>query len=222
MKRILIALSVILGCMTNLSAQIEQPTDELPLPDSIKYVFPEFKPGFVVLKDGTRSSGTFNISTWYQELLFKDNDGNIQALADNAQVDMVTVGGTMFYYDKESYIGVMDIAGDVMLCSSRKLVFDDRKEGAYGMKSATTATQSITIGQSSTGSIVHFTPDTEYWLKDEPYIYRKNKFQIPTKKVILKAFPSHADAIEAYFQEHNVNTASLDDLKALFAYINTL
>ncbi len=221
MKRIFVTLLVIFGCAANLSAQKELPTDELPLPDSVKYVYPEFQSGLVILKDGNRTNGKFNISTWQQELLFIDNDGNIQALADNTQVDRVTIGGRLFFYDKMSYIGVDDIAGDVMLCSCRKLIFDDAKEGAYGMKSSTIASQSISMTNNN-GSLVHYTPDTEHWLKDEPYIYRKNKFQIPTPKVILKAFPDHADAIEAYIDDNKLNVSALEDLKTLFTYINTL
>lgn len=207
--------------MTMLRAQDEFPTDELPLPNEIKYVNPEFKDGLISFKDGSRANGKFNISTLYHELLFIGDDGSIQALADNEQVDRVSIGGVLYFYDNTRYFGVVDYVGEVNLCVSKQLVFDDAKEGAYGMKSATVSVTNITQVQTA-GSVFHYNPDIDYQVKEEPFINRKGKFQMPTKKLVLKAFSDKDDEIEAYIDQNDIDCTSLEDLKVLFEYIKTL
>ncbi len=221
MKRIIVTFLVIVGGLVNLYAQ-PQSIYEIPLADSIKYVLPEFGSGRVVYTDGTYANGRFNLSTWEENLLFLDDEGKVMAIADNSIVDQVVIGGQIFYHRKMEYVGVVEIVGNVILCSSRKLIFDDAVTGPYGAKSSTIASHQIGMLSDNMGNIHELIEEDNYELKDEPYIFRNNNIQTPTRKLILKAFPGKKAEIEAYLKDNQVNFSSLEDLQRLFRYIGTL
>ncbi len=90
MKRLLILLALCASIVASFG-QTSQQEFESGVPDSLKYVLPQFALGQVVYKDGTYSAGKFNISTIDQSIRFIDRDGSEKALVDGSNVDRVTI-----------------------------------------------------------------------------------------------------------------------------------
>ncbi len=214
-------LAVCLG-FGNLCAQEERSRIERQLPDSVKYVLPGFRAGRVIYDNGTYSNGRLNISTFSDELLFVDDNGEILSLVDNERVDLVVIGEHVFYHRQREYMAVVDKVGEVILGSMRKMIFSDDKTGPFGTRSPSIATQSIGFIQDNTGSIYFLNQDSDYEIKDIPCIFHDDRMNVPTRRAILKAFPDKSKAIRGYLRNNQVNFSSLDDLRTLFRYIGTL
>lgn len=214
MKKLFFSLLAFALALPLASAQSAQAQFEATLPDSVRYVMPSFGPGSLLYKDGGYSRGTFNISTLDQTLRFLDTDGSEKTLADPSQVQSVSISNVLFLHVQDKYLGVVADCGDVLLCVEKRMVFDDRKTGAYGTSSATSSIRTVGGTSTDTGTTFRFS-NVKYELKETPYFYKKGRLTVPSKRSLLKLFPSKKETIEAYLQETPVDFNRYEDLKAL-------
>ena len=214
MKRVLVSVLCAL-CTLAAGAQSRQASFEAMLPDSVKYVLPAFAEGSLVYKDGGFSKGSFNISALDQTLRYIDTDGSEKAFYDDNVVDRVTIGGVLFIRPQASYLGIVGIWDEVMLCVEKRLKFDDAKRGAYGTVSSTSNIKSIQVVGTGDGSQFHFDGDLRYEIKETPYLYRKGRVYVPTKKLLCKFFPDKKDRIENYLRENKVDFSVYPDVAKL-------
>lgn len=200
--------------LTGARAQTAKNQFEESLPDSIKYVMPAFGQGVIVYKDGSHARGLFNISTVDQSLRFKEANGTEKILINVGQVDRVTISSVAFLNAQEMFLGVVDYYNnDVILCVNKRLVFDDRKTGGYGLSSASSSIQ--TVGTTSqTGNTYTYT-NIKYEVKETPYLYKKGRLYACTKKNITKFFPDKKEAVESYLQENKVDFSNYKQVEAL-------
>ena len=218
MKRVL--LSILIGFVA-LSATAQLPqrainvSIEDVLPDSIKYVVPSFGEGVLVFSDGSRSRGTFNISTIDQSLRFIDTDGSKKMLDDDALVDRVTIGGNVFIRQDISYLRIVRDYGNVILCMEKILQFDSVKQGGYGTTSELANIKTYQIYSPGEESQINFDKNLRYELKETPYLYRNGRAYIPTRKVLYKCFPDKKETINSYLKEHKVDFTSFDEVAKL-------
>ena len=95
----------------------------------------------------------------------------------------------------------------------KRLVFDDRKVGAYGTTSATSSIR--TVGASTdNGSTFRFS-NVSYEVKETPYLYKKGRVYEPSKKTLTKLFPAKKAEIEAALQENHVDFSDYRQVEAL-------
>jgi len=213
MKQIILSLCAF--CLLTLSAgaQSAQAEFEASLPDSVKYVMPAFGPGNILYKDGGFSRGSFNICTVDNTLRYIDTDESEKVLADPSQVESVSISGVLFLHTQNMYLGVVGDYDDVLLCVDKRLVFDDRKVGAYGTSSATSSIR--TVGASTeSGSTFRFS-NVKYEVRETPYLYKKGRVYVPSKKTLTKLFPAKKADIEAYVQENRVEFSDYHQVEAL-------
>ncbi len=217
MKRRVICTLLLLIAVSYSWGQTPQADFEKSLPDSIKYVLPEFKTGRVVYNNGEFSNGAFNISTLDQSLRYIGENGEVLSLSNSEGIDRVIIGNMMFFRYNGAYLGVVESSGEILLCSSSRLVFDDSKSGAYGMKSSTTSISQIgRIDNANNSGFLNINKVSDYELKKKPYIYRNGRFYVPTRKAILKSFPNKTSQIEEFIKKNNPNFGKLEDMQALF------
>src|SRR5436305_8078222 len=69
------------------------------LPDSIKFLYPQFTSGLVYFKDGKISKAQLNYNLLVEEMQFIDN-GNDTAIANEATIKFIAIDTDAFYYDK--------------------------------------------------------------------------------------------------------------------------
>lgn len=200
--------------------QTSQQEFEAGVPDSLKYVLPQFAPGQVVYKDGTYSAGKFNISTIDQSIRFIDRDGSEKALVDGSNVDRVTIGGVLFLKNLDFFVGIDRAVGPVYLCVCRKMKFDESKAGAFGQKSETTNIKEINT-VTANGILYKLGQDAAYEIVEIPYLLKgKNVYPI-TRSTLFRAFPDKKEFIKTYLKEHSVNLSGYSDVSKLFSALES-
>jgi len=213
MKQLILSLCAFCLLALSAGAQSAQADFEATLPDSIKYVMPAFGPGNILYKDGGYSRGSFNICTVDNTLRYIDTDESEKVLADPSQVESVSISGVLFLHTQNMYLGVVGDYDDVLLCVDKRLVFDDRKVGAYGTSSATSSIR--TVGASTeSGSTFRFS-NVKYEVKETPYLYKKGRVYVPSKKTLIKLFPAKKADIEACLQEDRIEFSDYRQVEAL-------
>jgi len=217
MKQVILSLCAFCLLALNAGAQSAQADFEASLPDSVKYVMPAFGPGNILYKDGGYSRGSFNICAVDNTLRYIDTDESEKVLADPSQVESVSISGVLFLHVQSMYLGVVGDYDDVLLCVEKRLVFDDRKAGAYGTSSATSSIS--TVGASTeSGSTFRFS-NVKYDVKETPYLYKKGRIYVPSKKTLTKLFPAKKAEIEALLQENRVEFSDYRQVEALLEKI---
>jgi len=201
--------------MTFASGQNSQMNFEKNLPDSIKYVLPEFGQGRLVYTDGGFSTGRFNISTIDQSLRYIDEKGEVMSVTDNGNIDRVTINGMLFIKHQSSYVGIVQQYDDIYLCASRKMEFKTNVNAGYGKASGTTAISTVNKITTDVGQTFDYTQADDYSIKLQPFILRNNRLYAPSKSSILKSFPDKADQIKAYLGDHDVNFNDFDAVKQM-------
>lgn len=217
MRRLFLSLFAFFLAILSAGAQSAQADFEATLPDSVRYVMPAFGPGNVLYTDGGFSRGTFNISTVDNTLRYIDTDGSEKALADPSQVESVSISNVLFLHKQNMYLGVVGDYDEVLLCVNKRLVFDDRKSGAYGTSSATSSIR--TVGSSTQGGSTFRFSNVRYELKETPYLYKKGRLYVPSKKTLTKLFPAKKAEIEAFLQENKMEYSDFRQVEALLETI---
>lgn len=198
-------------------AQTSQMKFEKTVPDSVLYMMPNFQDGRVTFNNGDFSTGRFNICTLDQTLRYLDANGDAMVLADGASVELVNIGGTLFYHFKDLYIKSVDMAGEIILGVNRKMIINDAKRGAYGSESQTTnITQVNRVDDAANGIVYSFSGDVKYKMQERPYLVLKNKVYEASKGSLNKCFPDKKDFIKTYLKEHKVHWNNVEEIKALF------
>ena len=188
------------------------------MPDSLKYVLPQFENGQVTFSNGEFATGRLNICTLDQRVHFIDTDGTVKALDANDTVDRVRLGNYLFLKYNGQYVGLTDSIDDIYLGVIKNVrVETDKKTGAYGMKSETT---NITEYSSiATGGVTYDLSEAilgDYKYTQTPMLIKGKVIYPVTKKRLLKYFPDKAGIIEAYIDEHHPNFNLLEDVLPLF------
>lgn len=226
MYKFLSVLFLSLVTATGVLAQSSLKEQETNLVESIendvKYVFPEFGTGRITYKDGTYSNGRFNISTIDQTIKFMDASGQIMTLSNMADVDRIIIEKTLFLRELGVFMAVVDSYEDVLLCVSKKIVFDDSKTGAFGTTSATSNIQTIGRIDTDPGQRIFFDPNVKYTLRQEPYLIRKNICYPSSKSSVKKCFSAFKDELKQYTSENKINYSKYEDVQAIFNYVKTL
>src|SRR6476620_2149997 len=106
------------------------------------FQYPNFIQGIVVFRDGTSAPGKLNYNRLVAELQFIDPKGDTLSLAHEKNILVAIVGNDTFYYN-EGY--VRQLASGQQLRIGERIAFKEfiNKPGAYGLSSATTATNNV-------------------------------------------------------------------------------
>lgn len=213
MKKVILSLCAFCLLALSVRAQSAQADFEATLPDSVKYVMPAFGPGNILYKDGGFSRGSFNICTVDNTLRYIDTDKSEKVLADPSQVESVSISGVLFLHAQNMYLGVVGDYDEVLLCVEKRMVFDDRKVGAYGTTSATSSIK--TVGTATDNGATFRFSNVKYEIKETPYLYKKGRVYVPSKKTLTKLFPAKKADIEAYLEETRIEFSDYRQVEAL-------
>lgn len=191
------------------------------LADSIKYYLPQFTRGNILYKDGSRSTGIVNITTFNQSVHYKAEDGQIMNIADIESVASVSVGRHLFIRYKSLFYELTAQNGSIYLASNKTLYFlDEQKPGAYGTASPTSAVTSYTsIDYNGENREIGGNHSTKYKYRHTPWLYNSKSFIRPSKKNFIKLFPAKAAEIEAYCQANRVD---FDDYYSVLNLFNAI
>jgi hypothetical protein len=195
-----------------------------PLSSDVGFRYPKFSQGIVHFKDGTMSSARFNYNLVLGEMQFLDAKGDTLSVANEQDIQYITVGSDSFHLKK----GVYETAGDfgyVKLASKQILkIIDNEKIGAYGIPSSSASISSLSIVDNNNRVYKLSANENYVYAKEKTWflVVKANGQVLPaTKQNVLKAYSRSRDKIEDYIAVQEIDFKSESDLKKLLTYCAT-
>lgn len=192
---------------------------------SIRYRYPGFRQGTVVLKDKTSYTSSLNYNFLSGEIDFISPQRDTLAIANDLMlnIDHVSIDTSTFFYNK-GYLEVIKKSriGSVV----KKQVFailSSEKIGAYNMSSPTSAIDTYNSYMDRSGTVYNLTARENITLKLKTEYFFGNEFNLflpASKRSLDKLYVSKKQAIETYLKNHPVNFNSEEDLARLFMFLS--
>lgn len=182
------------------------------------YVFPDFQPGVVLLKNGVRNKAKLNYNAASEEMVFDDN-GKMLAIGDGVlpQIDTVFVSNEKFIRVNNKFVKIIIDEPEIELFVEHKCrLIPPGKPAAYGGTSQTSSTTSYSSIMSD-GKVYNLKLPDDY--KITPYnvfwINRNGKLQsFSNISQLKKIYRDKKKVIDDYLKKNDVkltNEKSVED-----------
>jgi len=194
-------------------------------PDSVLFLFPDFREATVYYINGTRSTEQVNFNFFLEKLFFIDKQNNqVKVVGNIDTVSWIEINGRMFYIDNR-YI-VERISNDpYMEVRYVKKIRDGGAKGAYG-------------GNTETSAATGYLPTHDYWRyiqeidlsrliigpMNQEYIIERsgNIKEFRTWSQFYKIYPKHKGALKDYIKENMPDFSSTADVLQVYRYAESL
>ena len=187
------------------------------------YLFPEFQPGTVLMKNGPRNSAKLNYNAASEEMVF-DNNGTVLAIADAMlpQIDTLFIANEKFIQLNKKFVKiVIDEAETGLFVEHKCKVVPPGKPSAYGGSSQTSSATSYSTYASS-GMVYNLKLPDDF--KILPYnvfwINLDGKLQSFSNIGQLKRiFRDKKRLVNDYLKANEVNMSDVESVKAAILYL---
>jgi hypothetical protein len=187
------------------------------------YLYQNFKPGLVVLKDGQRFYKPLNYNRVRENIDFINEKNDTLELADPTTVSTVVIDDDVFFFTP-ACVRSLNKGKARFFISEKIKVGDVQKVGAMGQPSAGTSIdtyQRIDSYQQSydlnLNEKIILSKTTKYFVEAG-----ENSFIPATKKNVLKTFQKDEAQIKEFIKSKNTNFENVNDLVELGNYISGL
>ena len=190
----------------------------------LQFLFADFQPGRVVLKEGKVIKCKLNYNFLTDEMLFIDENGKKMALANPHDVSNVYIANRLFVASPKGYFEVIEKGTASLVYKWNCNITEKGKEGALGI-----LTDAPSVYQMNQISF-----DARTWKLDVdknavvtvlvvPYLKIKSKY-IPVKGTndYSKAFPGKKAEIKLYVEQNKIDFRKEADLRKMTIYCNSL
>ena len=184
--------------------------------------YPAFQNGTVFFRDGKNAAGKFNYNMLVAEIQFIDAKGDTLSLANEKTLKQVVVAGDTFYYNP---VCIRALKSSASVKLGERAYFKEfvQKPGAYGLSTATTATNSVDVLVEPRR--VNLNAEQEITLvKHTQYLFAgKYAEYVPAgKKNLLKSFPKYKNEISSYLDSTAVDYSKREDMERLLGFLSEL
>jgi hypothetical protein len=184
------------------------------------FLYPTFLDGTVFFRDGKNASGKFNYNMLVAEIQFIDPKGDTLSLANEKMLKQIVVARDTFYYNP---VCVRGLINDGVVKLGERAYFKEfvQKPGAYGISTATTATNSVDVLVEPRR--VSLNAEQEVTLvKHTQYLFAgKYSAYLPAgKKNLLKSFPKYKTQISNYLDSSPVDFSRREDMEKLLHFLS--
>jgi hypothetical protein len=229
MKKVVVLISSILFLNICLSAQknkivtVRAGTKVLDYyPVQERYRYNEFKPGQIILKNGSINNMSLNYNFLLGEIEFIQLLDTL-SIAKKKDIQRIVVAQDTFFFDK-GYIEIIS-GGQVKMGLKQYVRLKDiLKKGALGTTSRGSSVDSYN-SLHTYGNFYELVPDEDIELQmtQEYYLATPSSgFVQFRKKSVLLLFPSKTTEIQKYLKSNKVNFDSREDLIRFTEYLNGL
>lgn len=186
------------------------------------FLYPQFKSGKVLFKDGTKGMALMNYNSLTDQMLFIDPKGDSLALQDENTIKLIAVDKDTFYFD-EGY--KRQVANNSVVKLTEKKTWelaDIRKIGSHNRPSTTFAVTSYSTVTDKFGLTHDLLLSEDLVLRKKATYYfgdKYNHFVPATKKNLLLLFPKKQHNLAEYFKENKVNFEQRVDLEKLAQFL---
>lgn len=195
---------------------------------STVYLFPEFTPGTIAMKNKSIVKTDFNLDIFHDKLLYKDG-GQVMELDDLSNVASLHVGDRTFIPVGRYLYEIVDIEGadGNLLVKWHRKKNPMGKKGAYGQVAHAASTISIDPGSvaPSAPTLSARGPEEAYdTVHDNAYIYVRSgkQYRFSDKKSLVKIFPEHKDEISAFIDREHLSFMKPEDVFRAVAFAASL
>lgn len=181
---------------------------EKVLPQEMMFAFPEFIEARLQLLNGSMNSSRVNINLYTGDILFINNAGDTMGLANPGEVKRIIIGESLWIPLNKVFWEVLEIQDEIMLLKSKRTkITDQRKEGAYGTTSGTSAVSSVSSLVVRSDQIATLLPVGIYDFETEVQLRlaKGSKSYVADANGFRKAFDTRKKEITAYLKENRVN-----------------
>lgn len=193
-------------------------------PDKERFLFEEFQDAVVFFKDKTRSQEKINYDLISEEFWFVENGtGQLLAIANSDNIAVIKIGDRNFIVKDKVGVEVLNTT-PVIHVQYRAKTRPEAAQGAYGMKSETTAISSYSSMYSSGKrvdlegrKIIAANRFNIYWVDVKG---KMKKFM--NEKQFLKIYKNHDKELEKYIKTNNIDFEDLEQVIQLCVYANSL
>jgi len=186
------------------------------------FLYPQYKQGIVLFKDGTKAGARMNYNSYLDQMLFLNEKGDTMAVRDEKLIKHIALGVDTFYYHN-GYIRLLTQHGGAILAvRSVWEVADIRKRGSHNRQAMTYAVTTIRTITDDMGRTRELVLDEDMVLrKKESYFFgdRNYHFEPAGKKSLLVLFPKLENVIIPYLNDHKINFHKRDDNQKLIQLI---
>jgi hypothetical protein len=188
---------------------------------SVKYRFPQFKQGKVLLYDNSVYEVRLNYNYFNGEVMFIDPAGDTLAIANDLMLNLkrVTIDTTSFLYNKGYKQVVLENASGSLLKKQQYKMVSKEKMGAYNMGSEADAVDSYSsfVDSRNRSHTLAIRENITLQLNTDYFVGDQFKLVLPVNRRNLeKIFFKKKNELEKYLKEHVVDFKNENDLKAMF------
>lgn len=210
-----ILLSIICLSITRSYSQVQ--TTELS-----QYLFPEFTPGIMLMKNGIKHKVLLNYNSLTEEIIFK-NRGQTLALGptDLQQIDTIFIADRRFCTLNNAVVELIVKARYDLFAENKCTALTEGRVTAYGGTSQSGSIASY--GSINSGGDVldldtsldyEFEPYTEYWLRKDGNL---NKFT--SIRQLKKLYNDKKDLCKSYVKDNDVIIENQESILLLIEYL---
>lgn len=189
------------------------------------YRFSGFSEGTVVLKNGIVSSGRLNYNISLDEMQFINQQGDTLAIAQPDSINVISLKGYRFYYDK-GYLQSIYANNDTVLAFKQVLKTEHQKKESYSVE-VPQPEKTISAYSFFTGNGQKYDLDAEdqLILSAKEYFFfgdGKGGFTKAGKEYFFQRYEKHQPAIKEFIKTNHSNFDKLEDILALMQFCNKL
>lgn len=226
MKKLLTTFFSLIICGFSFAQNIERISvkgTEVPaFYEKYEYKYPAFKRADVHFINGDSARARFNFSYFDQSMRYINEKGDTLAIANEADVNLITFGTDSFFYDNGFYEWVATSA-KVRLAAKHRFKLAERKViGAFGTSSPAKNIQviekilGVTAYDLLTNEELVYSRETTYYIS--PIKGLKNQFVVANKKNLNNLFPKKN--VDDFIKENKLNLNKEEDLVDVFIYVS--
>ena len=186
------------------------------------YVFPEFTPGQVLMKNGVKNIVALNYNTLSEEMIFEDN-GMKLAIADEQlkAIDTVFIANRKFVRSEETFLELVASSPPLYIEYKCRIKYPGKVNGPGGRTSQTSSSETYTptdfrriIYEVVLPNGYDTNPYRYYWIEKDGALKKfKNLNQL------AKVYPSKKSLFKAYLKKNDVAYNNQDSIVKLIAYL---
>ena len=188
----------------------------------LHYIFPEFKNGLVLLKDGNNYSASLNYHSLSEQMIF-ESEGEKLAIAktDLPLIDTIFIEDRKFVTFDDRIVELAYDSSWSLFVEHKCKIKDEGKSIGYGQKTKTANVSSYSsyyggdnLYNLKIAEVYVFAPYKEYWLRMNGELFEFIELY-ELKKILNK----HKAVYKAYLKDHKVKTEDQESLIQLIKHV---
>jgi len=213
----------ILMLLSDISAQDK---DGNPIP---QFLFPSFKEGIVIMKDGKKLTGLLNYNM-AEEKMVNEIDGVYRYSKDPQYIQTIFLENRVFVPVESAFYEVLSTGSATFFLQHKCYVTSKGADVGYGASSQSQGPTKMTrvelvnvvyqygeVAYLNLPPNVNVTPASTYWVRKNDKLEKFN-----TKKQFLKLFPDQESELKAFIKKENIKIKSREEVIKLGDYCNEL